>query len=219
MKTKKGKFIIVFGLLLGFVLMFYFENSKQRSDNERDADYLDEPIIETAKSRSSSILTFDELTALVAKDFSLSLDEAKLDLLDMYEEHEIEMFDAKQFASFTIKINVSEDYIPTLRYYAEVNYNPEENVKSVERLLKLNLNNKDYRISNEPYQFQGSIFTNVEDSSRIHYGINGDFFKKGKMDSTADLNISVDENKALNFKVENPTKHYKYINQEGKHDF
>lgn len=220
MNAKRAKFIIVFVLLLGFVFTVYFESSKWASDNEKDADsYLDEHIIETTKSRSSSILTIDELTALVAQDFGISVDEAKLDLLSMYEGLEIEMLETKQFATFTIKINVSEDYLPTLRYYAEVNYQPEKDVKSIERLLKLNFNQEDYKSAKEPYKFHGKIFTNVEDDNRIYYRVDGDFYKEGKVDSPADLNILVDENKTLDFKVENSAKQSKYINQDGIHKF
>ncbi len=65
-------------------------------------------------------------------------------------------------------------------------------------------------------QFGGTVYTNLEDSNRIYYIVEGDFYNNGTTMGGGSIKIGVGEGSSAEFHASNATNFYAYCYKDGR---
>ena len=187
------------------------------STNEKQVLNLQENNLDSP-SIISEVLTFDELTEIVAKDNNISKPEAVNEIIENYAKDNVginslsinnlkALVASNTYRTISSTVNVTSKYKPTLRFYCETSES--STAWEILKILYVGMNREYNGITK---QFGGTIYTNLENSGSIFWIFNGDFYDNGTTDS--EIQIDLGEGATINFNVSYPSNHYTYYYEE-----
>lgn len=152
------------------------------------------------------LMTFDEMTRNIATNNNISIEQATHELVgdDQGIRKEAQ---SKQYRVFKEKIQVSDNYTTELSFYCETT---ESGLfRGIKRVLRVELTNDSKEVSK---QFNGTIYVSLEGPNKLFYIVNGDFYTKGITTYDPKVNVMVEDQASINFKVrsEDNNSLYKY---------
>ena len=152
------------------------------------------------------LMTFDEMIDKVAIGNDISIEQATHELVgdDQGIRKEAK---SKQYRVFKEKIQVSDNYTAELRFYCETT---ESGLfRGIKRVLRIELTNNSTEVLKH---FNGSIYVSLEGPNNLFYIVNGDFYTKGATTYDAKVNVTVEKQASIDFKVrsEDNNSLYKY---------
>lgn len=165
--------------------------------------------IEYIRNQSSNfgrLMTFEEMIDKVAIGNDISIEQATHELVgdDQGIRKEAK---SKQYRVFKEKIQVSDNYTAELSFYCETT---ESGLfRGIKRVLRIELTNDSAEVLKH---FNGSIYVSLEGPNNLFYIVNGDFYTKGATTYDAKVNVTVEKQASINFKVrsEDNNSLYKY---------
>lgn len=172
----------------------------------------------------SEVLTFDELLEKIARDKGISESQAKKEFLTKYgksqrskqgnarlaESDILVMAQSATYRTISKAVNEWWYYQPTILWYCETS--EWGSYWGIVKVVDTTLNRAYLGVSK---QFSGTLYTNLESASKIHYYLNGDFYDNGTTTYTGGGEIGISGTASLNFSVSYATNHFGYMYYSG----
>lgn len=153
----------------------------------------------------SDILTFEEITKEISKDFGISLAEAENMVVENNANKSISSARAATYRTLSQQFTVTTTYKPTMRFYCQTS---ESGLfHGILEILSVNMVRGYNGISK---QFSGTVYVNLERGDRIFYIVNGDFYNQGTTTFDGRINIGLGESNSVGFGVSHASNHYAY---------
>jgi hypothetical protein len=172
----------------------------------------------------SGVLTFDEITELIAKDNNISKEEAEKHVIStFYNNKNVSGLStqssvspyAATYRTLTSRFTVTSSYQPALKYYVQT----DEGGGSFRAIVKILNVGMDRNWNGMSKQFSGDVYTHLQNPNRIYYIVNGDFYNNGTTVSDGSVNIGIGDFFTVQFGVSYSSNHYKYCYVEGYYNF
>ena len=173
------------------------------------------PIVSTRNQSPDfgSLMTFDEMTRNIATNNDISIEQATHELVgdDQGIRKEAK---SKQYRVFKEKIQVSDNYTTELSLHCETT---ESGLfRGIKRVLRVELTNDSKEVSK---QFNGTIYVSLESPNKVFYIVNGDFYTKGITTYDPKVNVTVEDQASINFKVRSEDNNSLYNYTENRLNF
>lgn len=198
------RIILVINALLAIVILGMGTTSSRAS------------AIVSARNQSmdfARIMTFDEMTRKIATDNDISIEQATHELVGDDQGIRREAH-SKQYRVFKEKFQVSDNYTAELSFYCETT---ESGLfRGIKRVLRVELTNDSKEVSK---QFNGTIYVSLEGPNKLFYIVNGDFYTKGITTYDPKVNVTVEDQASINFKVRSENKNSLYNYTEKRLNF
>jgi hypothetical protein len=159
----------------------------------------------------SDVMTFEELAQQLAKDNSITTDEAVKNLTKSITKNGQTISPYATYRTLSGSFTVTSTYKPQVKFYCETN----EGGGSFRAIVKILNVGMDRGYNGISKQFNGSVYTNLEDPNRIFWIVNGDFYNNGSTTGSVGVNIGVGKFATVNFGVSSADNHYKYFYGSG----
>lgn len=173
---------------------------------------------------TSEVLTFDELIEIIAQDNKISETEAANLIAKQYSDNNhnnknqkstnLKSLRSSTFRTVTSRFTVTDVYKPSLKFYCETS----ECISTwgILKILNVTMNRESviYNMS-VVKQFSGTVYTNLESNSKIHWIVNGDFFNNGTTTVGAGGQIGIGGCLTLSFNISHASNYYEYCYQTG----
>ncbi|WP_438495772.1 hypothetical protein [Paenibacillus sp. IHBB 3054] len=162
------------------------ESAVQTIDLQKGFENLSDDII------VSEVLTFDELVSRMAEKQGITEDEASSILINNYgagntEESRSNVARLATFRTLSKQLLEFNGYRPSLEFYCETSESG--SFHGIVKILNTTLNPIN---NNTAKVFNGTIYVNLENASKIHYIVSGKFYHNGVIQSvTGNFGISV----------------------------
>lgn len=159
------------------------------------------------------LMTFDEMTRNIATNNNISIEQATHELVgdDQGIRKEAQ---SKQYRVFKEKIQVSDNYTTELSFYCETT---ESGLfRGIKRVLRVELTNDSKEVSK---QFNGTIYVSLEGPNKLFYIVNGDFYTKGITTYDPKVNVTVENQASINFRISSEDNHSLYNYTENRLNF
>lgn len=164
----------------------------------------------------SEVLTFDEITEILAKDKNISKEEAaKIILKDNNQTNSFVQPQSLTYRTLAKDVIVTPfDYTIQLRFYCQT----DESYTGwgILRILNVEMFRDYYGTS---YNFVGNLYINLEGPLTIFYIINGDFYEYATTTYNSGVDIGLGEGVNVSFGASYTNNHYKYFYEEGRANF
>ncbi|MDQ0088876.1 hypothetical protein J2T12_002286 [Paenibacillus anaericanus] len=155
----------------------------------------------------SDVMSFDEMVSRISSDKGISIDQAS-DLIRSNSGVTRSLSSARlaTYRTFTQQIPNSGQYFkPSVSFYCETTEGG--GYGAILKILTTNLI-RSYDIYT--LQFSGSLYVNLENGSKIHYVLNGDWYENGVTSQTGSIGISIGEFFTASYSVTSSNHHYRY---------
>jgi hypothetical protein len=156
-------------------------------------------------SQVSEILTFEEITEIMANDLEISITKAQELVTDNSVPQSRTTAKAATYRTLSQQFTVTPSYKPTMRFYCQTSesglFHGILKIMNVQMIRGYNGVTK---------QFNGSVYINLERSDKFFYIVNGDFYNNGTTIVNTGVNIGVGKAASVSFGASKATNHYKY---------
>ncbi|PRA08836.1 MULTISPECIES: hypothetical protein [unclassified Paenibacillus] len=195
-------------LLAGVSIPAYASENSLVESQAMNSQSLD--LNESNDMEMSEVLTFDELVSVIAEDTGKSVEETKEKILNNYSKENHRSItpssvtiQAAKFRTFKKQVTTNRYgiYKPTINFYCQTNESG--SFRGIEKILEVSMNRAD---NHRAYIFEGYIYTHLEHANKIHFIVNGDFYKDGSVSWEVGAEIGIGKYATLNAKVSGNTE-------------
>lgn len=157
----------------------------------------------------SDRLTYDQIVKEYAKDNDVSIKEAKKAI----GANDITKARGEFYRTYESTIRVNSYYQPKLKFYCKTS--EWDNYIGIKEVKNSSLNRKYMGLTK---QFQGTVYTNLENAYTIYYEVNGDFYDNGTTSTTDGASIQVGEGVKWTYNASNTyaSNHFAYCNESDR---
>lgn len=162
----------------------------------------------------SDVLTFDELASVYSSDEGIPLEEARQVLLSKYNSGSTARKSTispllATYRTFEVPLDSMRYYKPSLRFYCETSEGGY--FHGIVQVLNTAMNRVYQGIAK---QFGGTVFTNLENASTIHYMVSGDFYDNGTTTTGGSGTAKIGEYFEISYNVSHSSNWYATIYEE-----
>lgn len=201
MKNRLVSMFLVFITLFTFMLSF----SRTQSNAEEIHNSLN--IKKSSNYVVSEVMTFEEISARLAKDKNISLREAKAIMKSNNVSKSLVSPSAygDTYRTIATTVKVTSTYKPSIVFYCQTSESGR--YWGINKILHISL---DRRYNNITKEFNGSIYANLENAYTIYWSLEGDFYDKGTTQFSGGVDIGINEAATVKFGVSYASKYYAY---------
>ncbi|WP_427337682.1 hypothetical protein [Caloranaerobacter sp. DY30410] len=217
--------LTIFILVLACTVGVYADstNNEQVIDLKK-SDFNGYLKVEDEQTVVSKVLTFEELVERIAKDNNISKLEATNEIIRNYAKNKIginslstnnlkALMSNKTYRVISSRFTVTSVYKPSLVFYCETSEGG--SFWGIVKILYVGMNREYNGIVK---QFNGTVYSNLENAGRIFWIVNGDFYDKGTTTFSGGVDIGIGESATVKFNLSYSSNYYAYCYEEGSYN-
>ena len=190
-------------------VMTYDEIVKQIADDENIS-------VEEAKALigEEPWRPYDEVVREISDNENISIEEAKelINNKEVKNTREGLLVRANTYRTLKTSVTVTTTYKPTINWYCSTSESG--NFHGIVKIIRTSLNRSYNGISK---QFSGELYSKLEQSDRIYYELNGDFYNNGTTTVSGTGSAEMNKVGSVSFSVSYASNHYKYCFKTGRY--